>query len=372
MTSPDGSGRVLVVEDDAAIRTLIASGLKKAGLDVAVAADGQEGLEAVRAAPPDLILSDWMMPRMDGVAFCQEVKADPALRGIFFVLLTAKTQVQDKIQGLSLGADDYLTKPFQQAELLAKVRASLRVKRLQDDLAERNSRLLELDGMKDEFLGMAAHDLRNPLGVIRLWAESVADGLLGPVTPKQANALAVIQKHADSMLQLINDLLDISKIESGKVELRRADEDLAALLASYVEANAVLADRKGIGMILQAAPGLPNVSVDRERIGEILNNLISNALKFTRPGGKVTLSLSAEGDLLRLDVADTGLGIAPEDLPKLFQKFSQTRTKSTAGERGTGLGLAIVKKLVELHGGGISVSSILGQGTTFSLTLPAA
>mgnify|MGYP001617376449 CR=1 FL=1 len=371
MLAPD-PGKVLVVDDDAPIRALVSNALKKAGFAVTTVNDGREALDAAKASAPDLILSDWMMPHLDGVGLCKAVKGDPALAGIFFILLTAKTTVQDKVLGLETGADDYLTKPFQAQELVAKARASLRIKRLQDALAERNRALQELNAMKDEFLGMAAHDMRNPLGVVRLWGESMADGLMGPVSPEQAKALEVIQRNVDGMLRLINDLLDISKIESGKVELRLAPLDLAQALASYVEGNALLAGKKGIALASEVPPGLPAVKADKDKLGEILNNLISNALKFTKPGGSVLIRATQEGAFVRLEVRDTGQGIAPEDLPRLFRKFSQTRTRSTAGEKGTGLGLAIVKKLVELHGGEVGVESVHGKGSTFRFTLPLA
>lgn len=371
-TPPQAPARLLVVDDDPAIRALVSSAMKKAGYEVTTANDGQAALAAAKTSVPDLILSDWMMPLLDGVGLCKAVKSDPDLSGIFFILLTAKTTTQDKVLGLETGADDYLTKPFQGQELVAKVRASLRIKRLQDALADRNRQLQDLNALKDEFLGMAAHDMRNPLGVVRLWAESIRDGLMGEVNPEQAKAMDVIQRNVDGMLRLINDLLDISKIESGKVELHIQPEDLAAHLAAYVEANGVLASKKQIALTAETPPGLPRVMADKEKLGEVLNNLISNALKFTKPGGRVTIRAKPDGGFVRLEVSDTGQGIAPDDLPKLFRKFSQTRTKSTAGEKGTGLGLAIVKKLIELHGGTVGVESVLGQGTTFHFTLPAA
>lgn len=365
---------VYVVDDDRSIRTLLEMGLKKEGYQVSAFDGPPAALEALKdpARRPQLILSDWMMPVMDGVAFCKAVKSDPDLRSIFFVLLTAKTQGQDKVEGLDSGADDYLTKPVQMLELAAKVRAALRIKELQDQLAERNLELERLNALKDEFLGMAAHDLRNPLGVISLWTESLLSGALGEMTAEQTRAGEVILKHADAMLALINDLLDIAAIESGKVDLDFQTGPIEKIAAEVADSNRVLAEKKEIALTFAAANGLPPVRFDPRRIEEVLRNLVSNAIKFTPPRGTIRVEVRPERGGVHVAVADTGCGIPPEEQRKLFQKFQRISTKPTAGERGTGLGLAIVKKLVELHGGAVGVESVVGKGSTFWFTIPAA
>ncbi len=361
---------IVVVDDDRSIRTLLEMGLKKEGYVVSSFENGQAALDALPEIKPDLVLSDWMMPVMDGVAFCKRVKADPEMKSIFFVLLTAKTQGSDKIEGLDSGADDYLTKPVQMLELAAKVRSALRIKELQIELEKRNTELQRLNDIKDDFLGMAAHDLRNPLGVISLWTESLLAEALGKFTEEQKRAGEVILKHTDAMLFLINDLLDIAAIESGKVKFEWWTGPVQNVVKEVAESNRVLAEKKGIDLTYHEAPELLVARYDPRRIEEVLRNLVSNAIKFTPKQGKIRVSLTPAEGFVRVEVADTGCGIAPAEKQKLFQKFQKLSSRPTAGERGTGLGLAIVKKLVELHGGEVGVDSDLGKGSTFWFTLP--
>ncbi len=371
--SPATPGKsIVVVDDDRSIRTLLEMGLKKEGYAVSAFENGQLAFDALPKVKPELVISDWMMPVLDGVGFCKKVKADPELRSTFFILLTAKTQGSDKIEGLDSGADDYLTKPVQMLELAAKVRSALRIRELQIELQKRNDDLERLNAMKDDFLGMAAHDLRNPLGVISLWTESLLAEALGEMNAEQKKAGEVILKHTDAMLNLINDLLDIAAIESGKVTLDWKTGPVEAVAKEIAESNQILAEKKGIALAYAAAAGIPPVKFDPRRIEEVLRNLISNAIKFTPQKGSITVKASCDGKFVRIEVTDTGCGISPEEKQKLFQKFQKISSKPTAGERGTGLGLAIVKKLVELHGGEAGVDSAVGKGSTFWFTIPVA
>lgn len=373
MTTGAVSGKsIVVVDDDKSIRTLLEMGLKKEGYAVASFENGQLAFDALSRIKPELVISDWMMPVLDGVGLCKKVKADPELRSTFFVLLTAKTQGSDKIAGLDSGADDYLTKPVQMLELAAKVRSALRIRELQIELQKRNDELERLNALKDDFLGMAAHDLRNPLGVISLWTESLLAGALGEMSDEQKKAGEVILKHTDAMLNLINDLLDIAAIESGKVKLDWKTGPVEAVAKEIAESNQILAEKKGIALTYAGEPAIPSVKFDPRRIEEVLRNLVSNAIKFTPQKGSIRVAVSCDGKFVRTEVADTGCGIPPQEKQKLFQKFQKLSTKPTAGERGTGLGLAIVKKLVELHGGEVGVDSEVGKGSTFWFTIPVA
>lgn len=373
MTPGATSGKsIVVVDDDRSIRTLLEMGLKKEGYAVASFENGQAAFDALPRIKPELVISDWMMPVLDGVGLCKKVKGDPELRSTFFMLLTAKTQGSDKIEGLDSGADDYLTKPVQMLELAAKVRSALRIRELQIELQKRNDELERLNALKDDFLGMAAHDLRNPLGVISLWTESLLAEALGEMSDEQKKAGEVILKHTDAMLALINDLLDIAAIESGKVTLDWKTGPVEAVVKEIAESNQILAEKKGIVLTYEAADAIPQVRFDPRRIEEVLRNLVSNAIKFTPQKGAIRVKVSCDGKFVRVEVADTGCGIPPQEKQKLFQKFQKLSTKPTAGERGTGLGLAIVKKLVELHGGEVGVDSEVGKGSTFWFTIPVA
>ena len=240
----------------------------------------------------------------------------------------------------------------------------------QRELARKNAALVALNEEKNRLLGMAAHDLRNPLGVIMSYAKFL-DRMAGArLDAKELQFVAQIEKSSQFMLHLLEDLLDVSQIESGKLNLAKAPADLAALVQNNIELNRVLAGAKDIAIELALPEALPPVDIDATKIEQVLNNLVSNALKYSHPGTTVRVSLAAaEGEAV-LSVRDQGQGIPADELSNLFQAFSKTTVKSTAGEKSTGLGLAITRKIVEGHGGRIGVESRVGEGSTFSFSLP--
>jgi two-component system OmpR family sensor kinase len=243
----------------------------------------------------------------------------------------------------------------------------------QRELARCNAELDAAVREKNQLLGMAAHDLRNPLGVIVGVAELLSEELAASLTEDNRELLSGLIRSAEYMLALINDLLDYSKVEAGRLELQLAPVDLASLLRQNVAFNAILAGKKGINLRFQIAGAPPPlINLDSRRVQQVINNLISNALKFSHSGTTVTVTMRASAAEVTVEVADQGQGIASDELGKLFKPFSSTRTRSTAGEKDTGLGLAIAHRIVQAHGGGIRVESEPGRGTTFFVTLPAA
>jgi signal transduction histidine kinase/ligand-binding sensor domain-containing protein len=234
--------------------------------------------------------------------------------------------------------------------------------------------LRALNEKKNEFLGMAAHDLRSPLGAIISWAEMGIHAIeSGNLVPQQGLAtLEFILTAAEQMLDLLADLLDISAIEAGKVKLDLQPESVSAILADCEPLYTRLAAEKGIELIIDGSRSLPMVLADRTRIGEVMGNLLSNAIKYTEPGGRVTVSCDLDDNEVRAHVQDNGQGLTEEDLAGIFTHFMKLSPRPTAGEPSTGLGLAIAKKIVELHGGRIWVKSEVGKGSTFSFALPLA
>jgi signal transduction histidine kinase len=239
------------------------------------------------------------------------------------------------------------------------------------ELNEANAKLRELSEMKEEFLALTTHDLRSPLTVISGVISFFTSGRLGELTPEQKNMVAMMERNAQSLIELVNDLLDASKLESGTMRLEVASIDLKGLVDELRETMEPLAREKSLRMEEDLPADLPPVEADRAKLRRILVNLVSNAIKFTGRGGRVTVR-AARGDRhIRISVSDTGVGIAPEDVKRLFDKYEQARSRATRGEKGTGLGLYITKQLVELHGGEIKVESEIGRGSTFSFTIPA-
>lgn len=230
--------------------------------------------------------------------------------------------------------------------------------------------LLELNEVKNRFLGIAAHDLRNPLAAVKGFASLLSGGQLGPITDKQRMALDHIDRGAEVMLALINDLLDVSAIESGKLTLHPERVDLKSYLASCHESNALLAQGKNITLQLELPPQLPALSIDPERMNQVLGNLIGNAIKYSFPGTTTRLRAAEVDGEVHIAVIDQGQGIPAAEIPKLFQDFSKASVRPTAGERSTGLGLAICRRIVEAHKGRIWCESEVGKGSTFTAALP--
>ncbi len=231
-------------------------------------------------------------------------------------------------------------------------------------------RLLELNEEKNRLLGVAAHDLRNPIGVALGYLRLVLAGTVGEVAPDQRRLLEKVENSCQRMLALVNDLLDVSAIEAGRLNLDLEPVDLGPYLAEVVETGALLASQKGIEMCADLSSDLPTVRLDRRRFEQVLQNLLSNAVKFSHSGTTVTVSARAERDKVRICVRDQGQGIQPEEIGRLFRDFIRGSSRPTAGETSTGLGLAISRRIVEAHGGEISASSQPGRGATFKVILP--
>ncbi|MGB8511002.1 MAG: ATP-binding protein [Pyrinomonadaceae bacterium] len=240
------------------------------------------------------------------------------------------------------------------------------------ELNEANTKLRELSEIKEEFLALTTHDLRSPLTVISGVINFFTSGRLGDLTAEQQNMVSMMERNTQSLIELVNDLLDASKLESGTIRLDLSSTDLSAVVSEVRDGMDHQADEKGVALEEQMPAGLPPVLADRPKLRRIVVNLLSNALKFTSKGGRIEVSAAQVGGFIRVSVADTGVGIAPDDLARLFDKFEQARSRATRSEKGTGLGLYITRQLVELHGGEISVESELGRGSTFSFTIPVA
>jgi PAS domain S-box-containing protein len=240
----------------------------------------------------------------------------------------------------------------------------------EEKLKEANEKLKEYNQLKDEFVSTASHELRTPLSVIMGAIRLVLDEIPGKIVEEQREVLSLAKDNVKRLSRIVDSLLSISKIESGRLELQKANINICDLIKNTVSDYQLLAQEKGIHLDCEAPEKGVNICLDPGRIEEVLINLISNSLKFTSEGGWVNVTCSEQDPEVQICVQDSGVGIAKGDLPKLFDKFTQFGRKAGPGEKGTGLGLAIVKKLVEMHGGKIDVKSEVNQGATFTITLP--
>jgi signal transduction histidine kinase len=232
--------------------------------------------------------------------------------------------------------------------------------------------LLDLNVIKNRFLGMAAHDLRNPLTVIKGYVDLFNSGMLGPIPNEHQPIFQAMNKSCRRMLELLNDLLDLSAIESGHLSFELRPDDLLSLLRESGESGRLMAALKTISLHLDLPDDLPPVRMDRNRIDQVMGNLLSNAVKFSPPGTEIRVSVRLDGDWVRVSVQDHGQGIPTDELAIIFQEFARTSVRPTSGENSTGLGLAIVQRLIEAHRGSIQVESQVGKGSTFTFSLPLA
>lgn len=237
-------------------------------------------------------------------------------------------------------------------------------------LQKKNVLLNKLNDQKNEFIGMAAHDLRNPISIIIGYCEFILEEAAGRLPEQHIRFLQIILHSSEFMLKMLNELLDIAKIESGKLILNKEPVSPEKLIQGNIALNRLIAEKKDITINVEIFEDIPQINADPDKIEQVLNNLVSNAIKFSNPGTKITVSAFRSKEYITVMVKDQGQGIADEDIEKLFKPFSKFSTKATAGEKSTGLGLTISKKIIMGHGGKIWVESKVGEGTTFYFNLP--
>ncbi|HEV8479589.1 MAG TPA: response regulator [Candidatus Eisenbacteria bacterium] len=368
---------LLVVDDTEARRYPKARVLRQAGYETLEATTGEECLRILEQRPVRLVVLDIGLPDADGREICRRIKSDPETVGVLVLQFSATfVSPADTAQALDYGADASLTEPMQPAVFLATVRSLLRTRQAEDDLRAALEREQEARAQaemanraKDEFLAILSHELRSPLNAILTWATVLRehDGDRDRVQ----TGLAAIERNARLQTRLIGDLLDVSRIISGKLALAFSTVPLSSVLASSVEACRSAADSKAIALESSIPADLGTLAGDAARIEQVVQNLLSNAIKFTPAGGRVVLRAQGDAASVTIEVADNGIGIPPELLPHIFERFRQGDSTRTRAEGGLGLGLAIVSHLVELHGGiVVGESQGAGRGTTFRVRLP--
>ncbi|MBF0369692.1 MAG: hybrid sensor histidine kinase/response regulator [Magnetococcales bacterium] len=354
--------RILIVDDEKTNIDILVELLSDRYKTV-VAKNGAQALKRANSdKPPNLILLDIMMPGMDGFEVCERLKQEPTTADIPIIFITGKSGVENETRALQAGGVDFIRKPFNPDVVLARIRNHLIFER-------QKNHLTELNQIKNRFLGMAAHDLRNPLNAICGLSELLLE--LDLAESDRNRYLQTIHRVGQQMLGTINDLLDVSVIESGHFDLSPTPEDLRELARDRIDLIGFAAEKKNITLQarLQATPIIP---FDYDRLAQVIDNLLSNAIKFSPPGSEVTILVGESQGRLFFRVMDQGPGIDEAERDKLFGTFQKLTARPTGNEKSTGLGLAIVKKIIDAHQGEIQVESQPGKGSTFSvyLTLP--
>jgi DNA-binding response OmpR family regulator len=373
---------VLIVEDDETIGDVLQELLQQAGYAVQTAADGAAGLARIDAGGIDLVLLDLMLPHVDGLELCRRVRAHEGEVYLPIIMLTALAGEEQRHAGFAAGADDYVTKPFHAAELLDRlqvwVRTRQRLRAAHERLAAERARLEESNRAlarateaKSEFLATMSHELRTPLNSIIGFSELLLDDPADdPGAPQRRRFASNIHQSGQHLLNLVNDILDLAKVEAGHMELHPAPFDVAASLWAVDAVIRPLAEKKGLMLVTGVAPDVKTLYADEGKVKQVLYNLLSNAVKFTPEGGRVETTARLVDEMVEVVVADTGPGIAPADHERIFEAFQQVHSAAPPGHKGTGLGLALTRRLVELQGGRIWLESALGQGSRFGFTVP--
>lgn len=368
---------MLIVDDSANDLQYIVRVLRDQGYTPHPATEARQALAFVQARVPELILLDVNLPDMDGYQLCRKLKADARIRDVPVIFISGGNSVLDKVRAFSEGAVDYIPKPFQAEEVLARIGTHLSLRRLAAGLVEAKERAEEASLAKSQFLANMSHELRTPLNAVLGYAQILK--MSENLDAHQRHAISAIHESGEHLLTLINDILDLARIEAGRLELLPAAMSLTTVLRFVGHMIGVRAQDKGLTFVCECDPGLPStVMADEKRLSQVLLNLLSNAVKFTSHGSVKLRAqlLSCKDDgftRLRFAVVDTGCGIASCDIATIFEPFEQV---GAAEERaaGAGLGLAICKRIVQLMDSDIAVESQPGVGSTFSfeLVLPLA
>ena len=358
---------ILVIDDEKAMRDSCYQVLSKDGYATETAENGQSGLQKIREVRPDLVLIDLKMPGMGGMELLEKIgQIDP---DIISIVITGYATIESAVEAMKRNAYDFLPKPFTPDQLRIVIKRGLERRRLAAESARlRREKMM----MRENFITLVSHQLRSPLASVKQYFGVIREGFAGEVTDKQKEIIQKAGGYIDSLVQLINDWLDMSRVEAGRIRDKSEPVSLAAVLSEALEVLKPQAEAKKVVLELNSADNLPLLNGDPKCLKEAFLNLLSNGIKYNREGGRVTVTVREQGDDLVIEVSDTGIGISRENLPFIFDEFFRIKSKETQHITGTGLGLSIARKIIEAHNGCVKVVSEPGRETTFSILLPKA
>jgi len=365
--------KIMIVDDDRINIRILGGILRGEGYLLTEADSGEKALQVYAESLPDLVLLDVMMPGIDGFETCRRLNKNYGDQCAPVIFITAKSESDDVVEGLGAGGVDYLPKPFKAKEVIARIRSHLQNRALSEQRKQLVAQLSKANAAKNRFLGMAAHDLRNPLASIRGLSEFLREGAVGPLTPGQIDLINTIHSASQSMLDLVNELLDVATIEAGELKIHYGPHDLAELISKSVAMTNIEAAKKKTVVTFDTHGEAPILMLDGAKMTQVIDNLLSNAVKYSPPGSSVTATIQFDSTrgTYGFAVQDQGPGIPDGERDKLFKDFGRLSIQPTGGEKSTGLGLAICRKIVEAHGGTITAKNLTTHGCEFRVFLSA-
>ncbi len=357
------SKNVYLVDDVQENLQVLGNILRENGYNIALAKTGQQALKGICKMQPDLILLDISMPDMNGFEVCEQLKKNECTADIPIIFLTAKTQTEDIIEGFKVGGVDYITKPFNSEELLVRVKTHV-------ELRKAKLQLEMLNKTKDKFFSIIGHDLKAPLNTIKGFTKLLQTGLDNFDQKELEHYINKLDVSAHNTSKLLQNLLDWARTQTGAIRYNPIKSDVETLIGGTIDLFQAISEQKGIEIKYEHR-GLPlAVSVDKNMVQTIVRNLISNAIKFTEPGGVITVFTGQEDACLCIKVKDSGVGMSSVDCDKIFKPDIHFTRKGTNAEIGTGLGLLLCQEFVQYHDGHIGVNSTVNKGTEFTVKLP--
>lgn len=356
---------IMIIDDDGSMRDSCCQVLDRDGYRTETAEDGDNGLQKVREIKPDLVLVDLKMPGMSGMELLEKIAEIDS--NIVSIVITGYATIESAVEAMKRNAYDFIPKPFTPDQLRIVIKRGLERRRLAIESARLQR---EKEMMKENFVTLVSHQLRSPLASAKQYLGVIQGGFAGEVEGKQKDMIERASKYIDNLLQLINDWLDMSRIEACNLSKKFEPVDLNLILSETLQLLIPLADARKITIELNLHDNLPMVQGDRESIKQAFMNLISNGINYNRERGTVTVSTREEVNDLVVEISDTGIGISTDNLNFIFDEFFRVKAKETRGITGSGLGLPIAKRIIEAHNGSIRVASKVGKGTTFCITLP--
>lgn len=358
---------ILIVDDTVENLRVLSAMLSEHGYEVRPVTSGRLALQAVERELPDLILLDINMPHMSGFEVCTELQARPELKDIPVIFLTALSDVADKVRAFGVGGRDYITKPFQLEEVHARVKTHLALRRTELELSRSFDRLTSLEKLRDNLVHMVVHDMRSPLAVLAGHLQLLRDSVLARLNEDELEDLTAAERATEVLGRMANELLDVSRLEERKLPLRLEEHDLAALAVAAVNGLGSLARERAIEVEIPAAA---TTLCDASLIHRVLENLLNNALTHTPSGENLRVSVAADTQRVRVEVADSGSGVPAAARQIIFEKFATLERATPTTQHSAGLGLAFCKLAVEAHGGAIGVEPRLPRGSIFWFELP--